>query len=148
MRTCSKKTKKQKHTKTLIRTPLSISTCSSKNFKNKLYYNIYSEANNFNPINTPEKILSKSVRTHAKPTKKMDMLKKLLCPYPPFYQAHIGELDAMTSLNYDIDPEGNLYVGFEADSTIYKYEKDKYPVKAFGYKGKKHESKNINLSEV
>ena len=28
------------------------------------------------------------------------------------------------------------YVGFEADSTIYKYKQDEYPIKAFGYKGK------------
>lgn len=111
-----------------------------KNFKNKLYYNIYSETNNFNPINTPEKYYQKAYAL-MQTNKKNGHVEKLLCPYPPFYQAHIGELDAMTSLNYDIDPEGNLYVGFEADSTIYKYEKDKYPIKAFGYKGKNMDQK-------
>ncbi len=106
-----------------------------KNFRNKLYYNIYSEADNFNFIDTPERYYQKAY-TLMQVNKKNGNVEKLFCPYPPFYQEHIGELNAMISLNYDIDSEGNLYVGFEADSTIYKYEKDKYPIKAFGYNGK------------
>lgn len=118
-----------------------------KNFKNKLYYNIYSEAGNFNPINTPEKYYHKAYAL-MQTNKRNGQVERLLCPYPPFYQAHIGELDAMTSLNYDIDPEGNLYVGFEADSTIYKYEKDKYPIKAFGYKGKNMDQKYQHIRSL
>lgn len=118
-----------------------------KNFKNKLYYNIYSEADNFNPINTPEKYYQKAYAL-MQTNKESGQVERLLCPYPPFYQAHIGELDAMTSLNYDIDPDGNLYVGFEADSTIYKYEKDKYPIKAFGYKGKNMDQKYQHIKSL
>lgn len=106
-----------------------------KNFGDKLYYNLYSEAENFNFVYTPEKYYQKAY-TLMQTNRDSGRVKKLLCPYPPFYQEHIGELDAMISLNYDFDSEGNLYVGFEADSTIYKYKQDEYPIKAFGYKGK------------
>ena len=106
-----------------------------KNFGDKLYYNLYSEAENFNFVYTPEKYYPKAY-TLMQTNRDSGRVEKLLCPYPPFYQEHIGELDAMISLNYDFDSEGNLYVGFEADSTIYKYKQDEYPIKAFGYKGK------------
>lgn len=100
-----------------------------------LYYNIYSECDNFNFIDTPEKYYKKS-KTLMQVNKNNGKVERVFCSYPPFYQNDIGAYNAFPSLNYAFDNVGNLYVAFEADSTIYMYEKDKYPVRAFGYMGR------------
>lgn len=106
-----------------------------KNADGSLYYNIYAEANNFNFIDTPKKYY-----LHAKTLMEADLnngkVKRVLGNYPPFYQNGIGKYNAFLSLNYNFDIQGHLYVAYEADSTIYKYEKTGYPVQAFGYMGK------------
>ena len=63
-------------------------------------------------------------------------VKRVFGNYPPFYQDNIGKYNTFNSLNYSFDTQGNLYVAYEADSTIYKYQKNKYPIRAFGYMGK------------
>ena len=102
---------------------------------NSLYYNIYSESDNFNFIDTPEKYYKKS-QTLMQVNKNNGKVERVFCSYPPFYQNDIGAYNAFPSLNYAFDDAGNLYVAFEADSTIYMYEKDKYPVRALGYMGR------------
>ena len=106
-----------------------------RNSGNSLYYNIYSESDNFNFIDTPEKYYEKA-RALMQVNKNNGKIERVFCPYPSFYQSDIGLYNAFPSLNYAFDLTGNLYVAFEADSTIYVYEKDKYPVGAFGYMGR------------
>lgn len=106
-----------------------------KNSGNSLYYNVYSECDDFNFIDTPEKYYEMS-RTLMQVNKDNGKVERFFCFYPPFYQNNIGSYNAFPSLNYAFDSAGNLYVAFEADSTIYMYEKDKYPIGAFGYMGR------------
>lgn len=59
---------------------------------------------------------------------------KTLGPYPPMYQKH--PLCQIPYCNFDLDPEGNLYISYEADSLIYKFDKNHKNVKTFGWRGK------------
>ena len=106
-----------------------------KNYKDYLYYNIYSESDNFNFIDTPEKYYQNS-KNLMQVNKKNGKVEKLIVNYPPFYLKNIGKYNAFPSINYDIDAQGNFYIAHEADSTIYKYNKEFIPVIAFGYMGK------------
>ena len=106
-----------------------------KNFGNYLYYNVYSESDHFNFIDTPQKYYENG-KNLMQVNRKNGKIEKLLGNYPPFYRQNIGLYNAFPSLNYDLDSQGNLYLAYEADSTIYKYSAAFNPIKAFGYQGK------------
>lgn len=106
-----------------------------KDYDNNLFYNIYSESDHFNFIDTPEKYY-KNCKTFMQVDRETGNVKKLFGNYPPAYLNNIGKYNSFLSLNYTIDSQGNFYIAYEADSTIYKYSKNFTPLKAIGYKGK------------
>ncbi|WP_251619707.1 hypothetical protein [Odoribacter lunatus] len=69
---------------------------------------------------------------------------KVLGPYPPIYQER--SFCQFPYCSFDLDSEGNVYVCYEADSLIYKFDKRHKNIRTFGQSGRDMDCDYIALS--
>jgi hypothetical protein len=123
---------------------LNYSNLIIKNYEDYLYYTIYSEYGTMNFIESPLDYFKKS-RMISKLNIKTGRVEKVLGNFPDIYCRDLS-LKQLSNLNFDIDNDGSFYLSFEADSLIYVFDKDFYPVSTFGYSGKEMIHKPLVLS--
>lgn len=99
-----------------------------------LYYNVFSEFEELNFINSPKGYFEKA-HYLSMLNLKTGKVEKMLGNYPEIYVNNRG-LKQYSQVNFDINSEGNFYISFEADSLIYEYDKDFNPIRSYGYSGK------------
>jgi hypothetical protein len=111
-----------------------------RNYRNKVYFNIYAEHPDFNYLKNMNDYLKKCYHIFEV---SIDMEKAgnmYAAGYPPVYFESPYHYVIFSAINYDIDNSGCFYVSYEADSLIYKYDNKFNPVYSFGYSGK-----NMNM---
>lgn len=118
-----------------------------RNYKNYLFYNIYCDHPNYNMATSSDYF--KNGRIIAKMNVSNGVMEEILGRLSPVYQKYtfIGQF-ALTS--FDISNIGDFYVCFEADPTIYVYDKNFNIKNAFGIVGRdmKTSYKEINTIQM
>ncbi len=107
----------------------------------KLYYTAINKVYNYM---TESKTFFSECFTILQVDAKTGIPEKTLGPYPPLYQKRT--LCQIPYCNFDFDQEGNLYISYEADSLIYKFDKNHKNVKAFGWSGRNMDCDYLTLS--
>jgi len=102
--------------------------------KDKLYVNIYTDAEFFDPIENREKFF-KDARILMEITIP-DGDTRVIGQYSDYYKENYDKTNHLFGAYYDIDNEGNFHVSFQTDSVIHIYDPDFNEIKLFGFKGK------------
>lgn len=105
-----------------------------KTFGNHIYINMVVEHPDFNFFTKPDEHFDKGhylMKINIDTQEAEAMLGK----YPPLYIKN-DNFRQFSFINFDIDTKGNFYISFEADSLIYKYDKNFMPQYAYGYEGR------------
>ncbi|MBC5620959.1 hypothetical protein AALK14_13115 [Butyricimonas hominis] len=107
-----------------------------KNYNDNVYFNMYSEHPNLDYIAQTDRYMKKcrhisevNIQTEADG-------RMLGGGYPEFYKSNPLKFLVFSGINFDIDNQGNVYVSYEADSLIYKYDFDYTPLLSFGFSEK------------
>lgn len=114
-----------------------------KNYANYLYYNVFSEYEGLNFIDSPAEYFEKA-HYLSKLNLQTGQVEEMLGKYPRIYTESRG-LKQYSFVNFDISKKGNFYISFEADSLIYEYDESFTPLCAFGYPGRNLQLKEKNL---
>lgn len=100
-----------------------------------LYLNLMSESPKLNSIEFAEKYYK-----NAHPIMKIGLnnntIEELLWNFPPAYSKTYSDKGILFHVLFDIDKNGNFYINCEGDSTIYTYNKEWKPMRAYGYQGR------------
>ena len=106
-----------------------------RSYGDKIYINNTSNAYGFNYFETPDDYAKncRIITEYDIPNKGIGRL--LGKGLPQFYHGTSDKNYIFSEFTFDIDTDGNFYLGFLADSLIYKFDKDFRPVSAFGYSG-------------
>ena len=106
-----------------------------RSYGDKTYINNTSNAPGFNYFETPDDYVKncRIITEYDIPNKGIGRL--LGKGLPQLYHGTSDKNYIFSEFTFDIDTEGNFYLGFLADSLIYKFDKDFRPVSAFGYSG-------------
>ncbi len=107
-----------------------------RNYKNKIYFNIYSEHPKFNYLEHTDKYLKKCYHLWEIDIDKQEATRLLAKGYPESYSKDPKKHIIFMGICYDIDHEGNFYVCYDTDPYIYVYDNNFIPEKTFGIKGK------------
>ncbi|MDR0559600.1 MAG: hypothetical protein LBG92_05480 [Prevotellaceae bacterium] len=105
-------------------------------YDNKLYFNIYSEHPEFNYIEHLGNYLNNCCHIFEVDIAAEKPGKLYAAGLPPVYRKDPYSYVIFSAINYDIDQTGCFYVSYEADSLIYKYDRQYNPVCSFGLAGK------------
>ena len=119
------------------------SDLTMRNYKEYLYYTVYSEYEDYNFIDSPNSYF-KNVHIIEKLNLMTGEEEQVLGYFPDSY----SEDKSLRQLRYfffDMDSKGNFYVAYEGDSLIYTFDQDYTPMTAFGYKGREMVDKPIVL---
>ncbi|MDR2811133.1 MAG: hypothetical protein LBB84_11370 [Tannerellaceae bacterium] len=117
-----------------------------KNYKNYLYYTIYSERPSFNFIESPEEYFEK-VHILSKLNLETGIVEEVIGQYPPIYRED-KSLKQFNFIHFDIDNNGKFYISFEADSLIYQYDENFKPLDCFGFSGKNMGNKSRVFTSI
>ncbi|ALO15361.1 hypothetical protein L21SP5_01719 [Salinivirga cyanobacteriivorans] len=101
-----------------------------------VFFPIQSQHPEFNFVESRD--YYKSARVLAKLNLKTGKVIDLLGRFSPVY-GKFNNIGQFSLVNFDIGPNGDFYLSYEADSVIYQYDADFNIKKAFGFKGKEIE---------
>ena len=68
--------------------------------------------------------------------------------YPQSYYKNSIEKAIFSTVNFDITLNGDFYVTYEADSLIYKYDKDYNELECFGFSGKNMDTNYVRITST
>lgn len=111
-----------------------------KNYKEYLYYTVFSEYDDMNFIDSPIEYFAKA-HYLCKMNINSGKVENMLGKYPIIYDEK-KELKQFSFVDFDIDSTGKFYISFEADSLIYEYDVNFFPVNTYGYAGN-----NMNIAD-
>lgn len=106
-----------------------------RNYKNNVYFNMYSEHPNLDYIEQTDKYMKKCRHISEVNIETEKDGRMLGGGYPLIYTSNPLKYLIFSGINFDIDNQGNFYVSYEADSLIYKYNFDYEPILSFGFSG-------------
>lgn len=107
-----------------------------RSYKNKIYFNIFSEHPKFNFLDHTDEYLKKCRHIWEIDIDKQKDTRLLAKGYPESYSKDPKKHVIFMGTCYDIDRNGNFYVCYDTDPYIYVYNNDFIPEKAFGIEGK------------
>lgn len=107
-----------------------------RSYKNKIYFNIYSEHPQFNYLDHTDKYLKKCRHIWEIDIDKQKDTRLLAEGYPESYSKEPKKNVIFMGTCYDIDNNGNFYICYDTDPYIYVYNNDFFPQKAYGIMGK------------
>lgn len=102
----------------------------------KLYMGMTSDSEKFSFFTTPAEYISESYRIGVIDLRKGKAMPMEIKGFPPIYAQDHQKFTSFDGVDFDIDREGNVYIGFHADSLMYVFDKNLKPRYAFGVSGK------------
>lgn len=102
----------------------------------KLYMGMTSDSEKFSFFTTPAEYISESYRIGVIDLRKGKAMPMEIKGFPPIYAQDHQKYTSFDGVDFDIDREGNFYIGFRADSLVYVFDKNLKPRYAFGVSGK------------
>lgn len=104
-------------------------------YGNKLYYNVYSETDDFDFINSPKDYFDKA-HIIMQANAITGNVEKMQGGYSSLYKTDPSKYNAYPFLAYDLDSKGDFYICYEADSLIQIYDNDFNKLRRHGFQGR------------
>lgn len=117
-----------------------------KNYKDKIYFNQFTEYEGYDMVDHPSKYFRES-----RLLSEMDLNNGKVCEMFGRYSTYYTDNSAAKQValfSFDIKENGNFLISFEADSLIYEYDNRFSPIDAFGYSGENMDTKYIELRNL
>ena len=118
-----------------------------RSYKNKMYFNVYSEHTKFNILEHTNRYLDKCRHIWEIDIDKKKDSRLLATGYPESYKEEPKKHVIFTGCCYDIDRKGNFYISYDTDSLIYVYNHDFYPLRTYGFEGKNMNNNYLSISD-
>lgn len=108
---------------------------SARLYDGKMYMGMTSDNPAFAYFFTNTEYLENSYRIGIVDLTSGEAMPMALKGFPSVYESDPYKYTSFDCVDFDIDNEGNLYLGFQADSSIYVFDKEFKPKHAFGIAG-------------
>jgi hypothetical protein len=113
-------------------------------YDDHIYTTIYSEYPGFNPL---VKTYYKTAKILVQISPKNGSYVNIIGSYSPEYLKY-KYIPQFANICYDISDEGIFFLGYEADSLIYKYDKNFNIEQSFGVKGNMPDTKYLEVKDI
>ncbi len=101
----------------------------------KMYHGLSSDNPDFSYFFTNDQFIKDSYRVGVIDMTTGEALPPIIKGFPEIYESDPFKYTVFDGVAFDFDKDGNIYLGFQADSMIYVFNKDLKPEKAFGAAG-------------
>lgn len=107
----------------------------SRLYDGKMYLGMTSDSQDFSYFFTNTEYLTDSYRIGVIDLKAGAALPMEVKGFPSVYESDPYKYTSFDCVDFDIDGDGNMYLGFQADSSIYVFDREFRPKYAFGVAG-------------
>ena len=119
-----------------------------RSYKHSVFTNNSAEDPTFNYFRTPDIFVKEFRGITEQRLDKKETGRLLGRGMPDVYKNRSDTHYIFSSTFFDIDPDGNFYVAYMADSLIYKYDKDYNPLYSFGFEGRARDKEYVSVKSV
>jgi len=105
-------------------------------FHESVFFNVHLAHPQYNFVTTTKEHLENNANIQEINLKKEDFGRLLAIGYPDSYKHDSDKKAVFSSVVFDIDRQGNFYLTYEADSSVYVYDKDFQMKQCYGFSGR------------